>query len=210
MLLWLSEGVSALWPHNYCLFNSNCLHTTLPLCISPVCIKTWPPTPTVTVHGSTKRKPSSCVSRLDTSDPLLPLRLCFTADRASARVPPLRVIYGQQLLLEPVTRTAGCQMWSPRKHKKIILSKRKESRFFQMIQTIEGRIDLNAAAWLCIDFCWWRKGKCLYYFISQLAARRLLSPCAYWPTVCFIVWGVLYKRSIRGEWLDYGLINALY
>lgn len=56
------------------------------------------------------------------------------------------------------------------------------------------------------------KAKCLYYFISQLAARRLLSLCAYWPTVCgcsFIVWGVLYKRSIRGEWLDYGAINAL-
>lgn len=57
------------------------------------------------------------------------------------------------------------------------------------------------------------KAKCLYYFISQLAARRLLSLCAYWPTVCgysFIVWGALYKRSITGEWLDYGVINALY
>lgn len=57
------------------------------------------------------------------------------------------------------------------------------------------------------------KAKCLYYFISQLAARRLLSLCAYWPRVCgcsFIVWGALYKRSITGEWLDYGVINALY
>lgn len=40
------------------------------------------------------------------------------------------------------------------------------------------------------------KAKCLYYFISQLAARRLLSLCAYWPAVCgysFIVGG----RSIK-------------
>lgn len=55
--------------------------------------------------------------------PLLPLCLCFTADRASARVPPLRVIYGQQLLLQPVTCTAGCQMWSPCKQKLILRPK---------------------------------------------------------------------------------------
>lgn len=39
------------------------------------------------------------LSTLDTSDPLLPLCLCFTADRGSARAPPARVIYDQQLLL---------------------------------------------------------------------------------------------------------------
>ncbi|KAK5852848.1 hypothetical protein PBY51_006687 [Eleginops maclovinus] len=41
------------------------------------------------------------------------------ADRRSARTPPARVIYDQQLLLQPMTRTAGCQMWSPCKQKLI-------------------------------------------------------------------------------------------
>ena len=57
--------------------------------------------------------------RLATSDPPLPLHLCFTADRRSARAPPARVIYDQQLLLQPMTHTAGCQMWSPCKQKLI-------------------------------------------------------------------------------------------
>lgn len=38
------------------------------------------------------------LARLATSDPPLPLRLCFTADRRSARAPPARVIYDRQLL----------------------------------------------------------------------------------------------------------------
>ena len=59
------------------------------------------------------------VPRLATSDPPLPLCLYFTADRRSARAPPARVIYDQQLLLQPMTLTAGCQMWSPCKQKRI-------------------------------------------------------------------------------------------
>lgn len=42
------------------------------------------------------------------------------------------------------------------------------------------------------------KAKCLYYFISQLAARRLLPLCAYWPAVGgygFIV----ARRSIKDQ-----------
>lgn len=119
------------------LFNHNCLHTILHhtswLCICilwhPGCIY-----PSVTSSGLTVRFDnrglfSAALQRWCWVScsypgwlpliPPLPLRLCFTADRRSARAPPARVIYDQQLLLQPMTHTAGCQMWSPCKQKLI-------------------------------------------------------------------------------------------
>ncbi len=210
--------------------------------------------------------------RLATSDPPLPLHLCFTADRRSARAPPARMIYDQQLLLQPMTHTAGCQMWSPCKQKLIWqpniswgtgqrerrggrgkeerrpsgrkmewqnVEKKRGNERKQMRAQVSKKVEKwpkgvketsnpgserNATCgsrrliWMhqlssALISAGVEKAKCLYYFISQLAARRLLSLCAYWPTVCgcsFIVWGALYERSITGEWLDYGVINALY
>lgn len=124
----LSSDLAALKLHR--LFNHNCLHTILHhtsrLCI---CILWHPPSvtsPGLTVYGflteglfrGAAGSPVA-ITRLATSDPPLPLRLCFTADRRSARTPPARVIYDQQLLLQPMTHTAGCQMWSPCKQKLI-------------------------------------------------------------------------------------------
>lgn len=82
---------------------------------------------TVTVHFDTLWSASATevllglllLARLATSDPPLPLHLCFTADRRSARAPPARVIYDQQLPLQHTAHTAGCQMWAPCKQKHI-------------------------------------------------------------------------------------------
>lgn len=123
----LSSDLSAHKLHR--LFNHNCLHTILHhspwLCIRVLCIRVprWLPSARNRgpIFAARRRWCRGLLSlpRLATSDPPLPLCLCFTADRRSARAPPARVIYDQQLLLQPMTHTAGCQMWSPCKQKLI-------------------------------------------------------------------------------------------
>lgn len=219
--------------------------------------------------------------RLATSDPPLPLCLYFTADRRSARAPPAWVIYDQQLLMEPMTHAAGCQMWSPWKQKLIgslnsaeartgeggrgkeesrgtemewqIWRRRRKNKWierkqmrahfrlkeepgretadsehkFEKVREESATCGTRPLIWMhrlssALISAGAAKAKCLYYFISQLAARRLLSPCAYWPASLWL-WlycqgeragggegEALHKRSIAGEWLDYGVINALY